>query len=216
MLRFLDPRHAGNSEIVGVGGRLDVPTLLMAYRRGAFPWPMDGMPLCWFSPPQRAVLDFSRLHVPHRLARLRRHSPYTFTLDTAFEQVITACQSVPRSGQSGTWITPAVMRGYGDLHRAGFAHSAEAWDAEGNLVGGLYGVGIDGAFAGESMFHVQPNASKLSLLFLIDHLQARGLTWMDIQMPSPHMEALGAYVIPRDDFLDRLDDARIRNISPFG
>ena len=216
MLRLLDPRRAGNAEIVGVGGSLDVPTLLQAYRAGIFPWPMDGLPLCWFSPPQRAVLDFARLHIPRRLSRLRRHSPLTFTMDRAFDAVIYACQRVPRPGQDGTWITPAVVQGYSDLHRAGFARSVEAWDADGTLVGGLYGVSVGGMFAGESMFHVSPNASKLALLFLVDYLQERGLTWIDIQMLTPHMEALGAHCIPRAAFLDRLDAAHLVNLPLFG
>lgn len=216
MLRLLDPRRAGNAEIVGIGGRLDVSSLLRAYRLGIFPWPMDGLPLCWFCPPERAILDFSRLHVPRRLQQTRRHSPLTFTIDNTFERVIMACQHVPRPGQGGTWITSDIIKAYTDLHHAGFAHSVEAWDENGKLVGGLYGVSVNGSFAGESMFHVQPNASKLALLFLIDYLAERGLTWMDIQMLTPHMAVLGAHLVPRNEFLDKLDAARAVNLRLFG
>ncbi|HEX6622489.1 MAG TPA: leucyl/phenylalanyl-tRNA--protein transferase, partial [Pyrinomonadaceae bacterium] len=114
-----------------------------------------------------------------------------------------ACSTVERAHERGTWITPEVVAGSCDFHRRGDAHSVEAWEGE-ELVGGVYGVDAGGAFAGESMFYLRPNASKLALLFLIDHLQSRGLDWLDIQVMTPHMEALGARLISRDEFLDRL------------
>ncbi len=216
MPHFVPPRQAGDSDIVGVGDDLTAATLRAAYAQGIFPWPIEGYPLLWFCPRQRAVLDFDRLHVPERLARLRRRSPLTFTLDRAFSSVIDACQASPRPGQEGTWITPALRRAYVAFHQAGHAHSVEAWDADGNLTGGLYGVAVGGVFCGESMFHVRPNASKLSLLFLIDHLRARGAAWLDTQVMTPHMEALGAREIPRDEFLGRLEAAHGRGIKLFG
>ncbi len=108
-----------------------------------------------------------------------------------------------------------MLRAYKELHEAGFAHSVEAWDEAGQLAGGLYGVSVDGIFAGESMFHRVPNASKLALLHLVDHLDARGLDWLDIEMMTPHMEALGATLLPRDVFLDRLEAARRRGLELF-
>lgn len=216
MPRFVPPRQAGDSDIVGVGDDLTTAMLRAAYAQGIFPWPIEGYPLLWFCPRQRAVLDFDRLHVPERLARLRRRSPLTFTLDRAFSSVIDACQVSPRPGQEGTWITPALRRAYVAFHQAGYAHSVEAWDAEGNLAGGLYGVAVGGVFCGESMFRVRPNASKLSLLFLIDHLKVRGATWLDTQVMTPHMEVFGARQIPRDAFLDRLEAARGRGLRLFG
>ena len=208
MLHVIDPRRAGDEEVVGIGDDLSVGTLVWAYRSGIFPWPVPGHPLLWFCPPQRAVLDFVRLHVPARLARRRRRAGLSFTIDRDFPAVIAACRRAPRPGQDGTWITPPLLRAYVALHRAGHAHSVEAWDASGCLVGGLYGVSVGGSFAGESMFHLVPDASKLALLHLIDHLQAGGLGWMDIQMMTPHMAALGATLIPRDAFLDRLEAGR--------
>ena len=205
MPNFISPRLAGTAEVVGVGGDLTVQTLLRAYGQGIFPWPVPGYPLLWFCPPQRAVLDFDALHVPKRLARLRRRTSLTFTIDNAFEQVIAACRQASRPAQDGTWITPSMLHAYIALHSARYAHSVEAWNDSGALVGGLYGVYVGGVFSGESMFHQEPNASKLALLFLIDHLRSMGLTWMDIQVITPHLAVLGAHEIPRDLFLDRLE-----------
>ena len=216
MPSFVPPRLAGDAEVVGVGDDLSVAALLDAYAQGIFPWPIPGYPLLWFCPPRRAVLDFDRLHVPDRLARLRRNTALTFTIDRDFDGVIAACRRSPRPGQAATWITPPMVRAYRALHRAGHAHSAEAWDESGLLVGGLYGVAAGGVFSGESMFHSVPNASKLSLLFLIDHLRARGLGWIDIQMMTPHMSALGAHELTRDAFLDRLETEHARSLTLFG
>ncbi len=215
MLRVIDPRQAGDQEVVGVGDDLSVEALAWAYRHGIFPWPMPGRPLLWFCPPQRAVLDFARLHVPRRLARRRRHTDLIVTIDRDFPAVIAACRRAPRPGQDGTWITPPLMRAYVALHQAGYAHSVEAWDDGARLVGGLYGVSVDGHFAGESMFHLVPDASKMALLHLIDHLKARGLDWMDIQMMTPHMAALGATLLPRDAYLDRLELSAAKGLTPF-
>ncbi len=214
-LRFISPRLAGDAEVVGVGDDLSPETLVWAYGQGVFPWPITGYPLLWFCPPQRAVLDFDRLHVPERLARARRHSPLTFTIDKAFDQVIASCRQSPRPGQGGTWITPPMLAAYQTLHRFGYAHSAEAWDAGGELQGGLYGVSVGGVFCGESMFHRVPNASKFALLFLCDALKAQGLSWIDIQVMTPHLAALGATEIPRDEFLDRLAAERRRGLVLF-
>jgi leucyl/phenylalanyl-tRNA--protein transferase len=204
MLRVINPRLAGNNHVVGIGDDLSVATLVWAYRRGIFPWPTPASPILWFCPPERAVLDFTRLHIPRRLSRQRRHGDMTFTVDRDFPAVIAACRGAPRPRQDGTWITAPLLNAYVALHQAGHAHSVEAWDSEGQLVGGLYGVSVDGNFAGESMFHRAPNASKLALLHLAEHLQARGLDWLDIQMMTPHMAALGATPLSRNVFLDRL------------
>ena len=212
---FLPPRLAGENQIVGVGGMLKVDTLLAAYRQGIFPWPMTGQPLLWFCPPERAVLDFDRLRVPERLARLRRNTPLTLTIDRDFPAVIHACRHVRRPEAQGTWITPTMVRAYVQLFHAGYAHSVEVWNDAGELVGGLYGVSVNGAFSGESMFHTVGNASKLALLFLVEHLAARGAAWIDIQQLTPHMKALGAHEIPRPEFLDRLEAAQAADRTLF-
>ncbi len=205
MPHFISPRDAGESDIVGVGGPLTSEALRVAYAAGIFPWPMTGYPLLWFCPHARAVLDFDRLHIPRRLARIRKITNLSFTRDQAFDEVVAACRRTPRSGQSGTWITLEMLRAYQEFHRLGYAHSVEAWDESGLLVGGVYGVLVNGYFSGESMFHLAPNASKLALLFLIDHLAYLGIRWLDCQMLTPHMVALGAHEISRDEFLDRIE-----------
>jgi len=194
-------------DVVAVGDDLRPATLLAAYRRGIFPWPVEGLPLLWFCPVERAVLEFDRVHVPRSLARTRRRSPLRFTFDTDFPAVIRGCAAAPRPGQTGTWITPAMEAAYVQLHRLGHAHSVEAWH-DGRLVAGLYGVDVDGAFAAESMFHRESNASKLAILHLVDHLRARGLDWIDVQVMTPHVARLGARPIPRAEFLARLAATR--------
>jgi leucyl/phenylalanyl-tRNA---protein transferase len=214
VVQFPDPRSASPEGIVAIGGDLEPASLLTAYRQGIFPWPVENLPLLWFSPPERGVLDFAALHVPRSLIRARRRAAFRFTFDAAFARVIRACADTPRPGQQGTWITTDVVRAYIRLHRLGIAHSVEAWEGD-FLVGGLYGVDVDGAFAAESMFYVKPYASKLALLCLVDHLRGRGLDWLDIQTVTPHMERLGARAIPRDDFLDRLQKTRERGLRLF-
>ena len=214
MWRFPDPREATPDGIVAVGGRPEPALLAEAYERGIFPWPVEGYPLLWFSPPERGLLFFDELHVPRSLARERRRTRLTFTIDRAFERVISACASVERAHERGTWITPWMIRGYCEFHRRGRAHSVEAWEGE-ELVGGVYGVDAGGAFAGESMFRLRPNASKLALLFLVEHLRARGLDWLDIQVLTPHMEAIGARLVPREEFLSLLSRTRARGLKLF-
>jgi leucyl/phenylalanyl-tRNA--protein transferase len=171
-------------------------------------------PLAWFSPHPRAILEFDQIHIPRSLKRAQNQGTYQFTLNSAFDQVILSCQKTPRPGQRGTWITEEMQEAYCRLHQMKIAHSAEAWQ-DGKLVGGIYGVNVDGAFAGESMFHHAPNASKLALLFLADHLKSRGLNWMDIQMMTPHLLALGAREISRDEYLLKLSQTRALGLKLF-
>ncbi len=212
--RFPDPRQAGPDGLIAVGGDLRPDTLLAAYRKGIFPWPTPGLPMLWFSPPERGILEFDRLHLSRSLRYARRHSDLTFRIDTAFAEVIGWCARSPRAGQEGTWITPAILQAYIRLHELGVAHCVEAWRGS-RLVGGVYGVDVDGAFAAESMFHRESNASKLALLYLVDHLESRGLDWIDIQVVTPHMEQLGARVIGREEFLSRLAETRRRGLRLF-
>lgn len=215
IIDFPDPRRASVDGIVAVGGVLSTENLLRAYRLGIFPWPIDGLPLPWFCPPRRAILEFTALHIPRSLRHARNRSRLRFTVNRDFPAVIKACAFVPRPEQDGTWITKEIIRSYCELHQSGHAHSVEAWEDDA-LVGGLYGVEADGAFGGESMFYLRPNASKLSLLFLIERLQACGLDWMDVQMMTPHMAALGARLITRDAFLERLAATQTRGLKLFG
>lgn len=212
---FPDPRDTGPEGVVAIGADLRPETLRTAYRQGIFPWPHANLPLLWFCPEDRAILSFDHLHVPESLRKARRRTELRFTLDQDFDGVIEACRRAPRPGQEGTWITHAMQHAYRKLHRMGEAHSVEAWSPEGELVGGLYGVDAAGVFGGESMFHRVPNASKLALLFLVEHLQSRGATFMDIQQLTPHMERLGAEEISRDLFLQCLADEQERQLILF-
>jgi leucyl/phenylalanyl-tRNA--protein transferase len=214
LMDFPDPRAANYGDIVAVGGNLSADNLVNAYRRGIFPWPIENFPLPWFSPRERAIIEFDELHVPPRLARLRRRTPLRFTIDQDFPRVVLNCARVPRPQETGTWITPEMFEAYVALHRHGRAHSVEAWEGD-ELVGGIYGVDAGGAFTGESMFHTRPNASKLALLHLIEHLGARGLDWLDVQVLTPHVERLGAKLVKRAAFLDKLDGALARGLELF-
>jgi leucyl/phenylalanyl-tRNA--protein transferase len=195
-------------DIVSFGNELSVTNLRDAYLRGIFPWHIENMPLPWYCPARRAVLEFSDLHIPRTLEKVRRREHYSFTIDEAFRQVVTECSKSSRAGQKGTWITTEFIDAYERLHQAGMAHSVEVWDAEGALVGGLYGVDAGGVFCGESMFHLLPNTSKLALLFLIDHLRSRNAKWLDIQVMTPHMKTLGAKEISRKEFLRKLKETQ--------
>ena len=200
---FPNPRNA-RGDIIAIGGPLTVETLRDAYRHGIFPWPHDGLPLPWFSPRRRTVIAFDEVHVGRSLRKAAKRNPYRFTIDQKFRTVMKECSAISRPDQDGTWITPEFLAVYGDFHGAGDAHSVEAWSGD-TLVGGLYGIDAGGVFTGESMFHYAPDASKLALLFLIEHLRERGATWIDCQVMTPHMEALGAKEIPRARFLDMLE-----------
>ena len=210
---FPDPRYAP-SDVVALGEDLRVETLREAYRKGIFPWPHDGVSLPWFSPRRRAVIFFDELHVARSLAKAARRAPYTFTIDRAFSAVIHSCARIARPEQDGTWIGQNMIAAYTRFHAAGDAHSVEAWEGD-ELAGGLYGVDAGGVFTGESMYHLRPNASKLALLFLIEHLRSRGATFLDCQVMTPHMEALGAREITRARYLDMLAHAQASGIALF-
>jgi leucyl/phenylalanyl-tRNA--protein transferase len=191
-------------DVVAFGTPLTAENVREAYLKGIFPWFAEGIPLPWHCPERRAILEFAALTIPRSLEKERKRSPFTFTIDRDFATVIHECSLAYRPGQLGTWITPEFEAVYNQLHAEGMAHSIEAWDPAGELVGGLYGIDAGGVFCGESMFYKEPNASKLALLFLIDHLQQHGSTWLDCQVITPHMESLGAIEIPRHQFLSKL------------
>ncbi len=191
-----------------LGGQLTPPWLLEAYCRGIFPWPIvwgDEEILAWFSPNPRTILEFEGLHVSRRLKRRMRSGCWRITIDRAFPQVMAAC-AAPRSPDTGTWITREMEAAYTRLHDLGWAHSVEVWDGS-RLVGGLYGVAIGGFFAGESMFHRQRDASKAALVALVERLQQRGFTLLDVQQSTPHLVRMGATEIARPQFLRRLREA---------
>lgn len=203
------------ADIIGFGGDLSIENLREAYSKGIFPWYIEGLPLPWFCPQNRAILEFDELHIPKSLRKEWKKTDLTFTIDADFEGVIKSCAKTKRAHEAGTWITPDFIKSYKILHEAGDAHSVEVWDKDKKLVGGLYGVDASGVFCGESMFYKRSNASKFALLFLIEHLKSRGATWLDTQVMTPHFEKLGAKEISRDAFLDKLEQTQSLNLQIF-
>jgi leucyl/phenylalanyl-tRNA---protein transferase len=201
-----DPQHADEDGVVGVGADLAPGTLVDAYRRGMFPWPHPGVPLPWFSPDPRGVLETDRVHVSRSLRRRLRGAGWTTTVDTAFRAVVSGCAADRGDGQ-GSWITSGMARAYTRLHELGWAHSLEVWDDD-RLVGGVYGVQVGGVFTGESMFHRASDASKVALLDLVTRFAAAGGRLVDVQLTTPHLRSLGARDLPRDRFLEVLAGAR--------
>jgi len=204
-LVFPDPELSDPSGLLAVGGDLRPERLLLAYSLGIFPWYAEGQPILWHSPDPRAVLLPGDLHVSRSLARTLRRGTYEVRLDTAFEAVIDACARSPRPGGPGTWITPAMREAYVRLHRLGFAHSAEAWSADGRLAGGIYGVALGAVFFGESMFTRGRDGSKVALATLVRQLERWGFALVDCQVRSAHLERLGAVSWPRQRFLAALE-----------
>jgi leucyl/phenylalanyl-tRNA--protein transferase len=190
--------------LLAIGGDLSPARLLTAYRRGIFPWYNEGEPILWWSPNPRLVLFPEHLKVSRSLAKRLRNGGFSVTLNQAFASVIRSCAHTPREGQNGTWITPAMERAYLQLRAIGRAHSVECWH-ENRLVGGLYGVAIGRVFFGESMFSHLPDASKVAFARAVRHLQAHGYELIDCQVHTPHLESLGAMMIPRSEFKKLLD-----------
>ncbi len=202
------------ADIISFGGKITMENLQKAYHNGIFPWYIEGFPLPWFCPKRRAVLEFDELHVPRSLRKDYQNTKFTFTINRDFRGVIEKCSKIKRAGEAGTWITAEFINAYTEFHLAGRAHSVEVWRGE-EMVGGLYGVDADGVFCGESMFHLEPNASKMALLHLVAHLKSRGATWLDIQVMTPHFEVLGAKEISRCQFLDKLAETQKQDLRLF-
>lgn len=197
-----DMALASPNGLLAAGGRLSPDWLLTAYARGIFPWFNEGEPVLWWSPAPRMVLEPGGMHLPRSLGKVYRRRPVHLSANRAFASVIEACQE-PRQGQPGTWITEDMRRAYLALHRMGWAHSFEAWQ-EDELIGGLYGIGIDTVFYGESMFSRRPNASKFAFLALSEWAREVRLTMIDCQVYNEHLDRLGAYEIDRNTFEGRL------------
>jgi leucyl/phenylalanyl-tRNA---protein transferase len=208
--RFPDPAVADADGLLGVGADLGPDTLVHAYRAGVFPWPHEGMPLPWFSPDPRGVLEPGAVVVRRSLRRRLRSCGWETTVDAAFGAVTAACARRPGEG---TWITTTMRAAYERLHALGWAHSLEVWDGD-ELVGGLYGVQCGGVFTGESMFHDRADASKVALVDLCERLTTAGGTVVDVQLTTPHLATMGARDTARAEFLGLLaavrdDDVRL-------
>jgi leucyl/phenylalanyl-tRNA--protein transferase len=206
-LRFR-PEAADEHGLVAIGGDLRPETLLDAYRHGVFPWFDEMTPICWWSPDPRTVLPLDGLHVSRRLARTLRSGRFTVSVNRDFAAVIRGCTE----RAEGTWITSEMVTAYERLHALGHAHSVEVWQ-DGALAGGLYGVAVGGLFAGESMFHRRTDASKVALAALVGRLRERGFVLFDVQMTTPHLLRMGAIEIPRAEYLERLREAVVLDVT---
>lgn len=198
---FPNPENSDKQGLLAYGGDLSPPRLLAAYRQGIFPWFEPGRPILWWSPNPRLLLfphDFKMT----RSLQQRLKQAYRITIDENFSDVIRACASVDtRSGN--TWITGDMEQAYSELHQLGFAHSLEVWH-EDELVGGLYGISLGRAFFGESMFHYERDASKIALYALCQTLIEWDFDFIDCQLPTAHLQRLGAKIVSRPEFLHRL------------
>ncbi|CAN5870994.1 MAG: leucyl/phenylalanyl-tRNA--protein transferase [Actinomycetota bacterium] len=198
--RFPAPGQAPADGPLAWGNDLRVATLLDAYRHGIFPWPVADGTVYWWSPDPRALIPLDGVHVSRSLRRMLRSPQLRCTRDAAFPAVVTACAT---GRDTGTWIVPQLIDAYRRLHAAGFAHSVEVWSGP-QLIGGVFGIAVGGAFTGESMFHRRPDASKVALFSLAAHLRDRGFALLDAQLPTEHLTSMGAVAVPRAAFLRRL------------
>jgi len=202
-LYFPDTSEADEDGLLAVGGDLSADRLLLAYRKGIFPWYNDGQPILWWFPNPRFVLFPDELKVSKSMRSVYNKNTFHFSIDTAFEKVIRSCKKVSRKEQEGTWITDELEEAYIHLHKLGYAHSAETWK-DGELVGGLYGVLLGKIFFGESMFSKETNASKFAMINYVSALKEQGVQLIDCQVHTQHLESLGARMISKSVFSEIL------------
>lgn len=200
---FPDPNACDARGLVAAGGELSPDWLLSAYAHGIFPWYDEGLPILWWSPDPRTLIDPSSLHVSRSMRRFIRTTSFSLSFNRCFTRVMA---EAARERDGGTWILPEMVDAYTRLHALGHAHSVEVWD-RGELVGGLYGVQCGALFAAESMFHRATNASKLALIASVESLFDAGIRLFDVQFTTPHLSSLGAFEIPRREYLKRAHDA---------
>ena len=203
MIQFPQPIVSDENGIVAVGGELTVENVVWAYSLGIFPWPHGNLPLLWFCPIERGVLNFDSFKIPESVKKELRKKNFRMSYNQAFDAVIDGCAQQKRQGQKGTWITPAMKKTYRKLHELGYAQSVECWNGD-DLVGGLYGVYIQNVFSGESMFFKESGASKACLIALVNKLKSLGHEWFDIQMVTPVLALFGGESMDRETFLEVL------------
>jgi leucyl/phenylalanyl-tRNA--protein transferase len=212
--KFPPVEEAQPDGLLAVGGDLEVPSLLAAYKSGIFPWPPDDDILLWFAPPKRALIFLSDFHISKSTAKHLRRAEYSFAINENFSAVIEECRRGQTRPELGTWITPSMILAYKEMHRQGHCHSIECYYKK-ELVGGVYGVAIGGYFAAESMFYLQSNASKLALHHLVQYLAAKDVKWFDCQVINPFLASIGATEVPRKNFMSLLSEALTKNLTLF-
>lgn len=196
-LEFPHPSYAEEDGLLAVGGDLSADRLLLAYCNGIFPWFSDDSPILWYAPDPRFVIYPSKIKISKSMAGILRKKTFSFSIDRSFKEVIQHCAAINRKDQAGTWITQDMIDAYRKLAELGYAHSVEVWQ-DGSLVGGLYGVLINGVFCGESMFSKVPNASKAALIFLAQEIDLR---LIDCQFHTAHLESMGGEYLSLTDYL---------------
>lgn len=213
------PHDSPAPGLLAWGGNLSLERLKLAYAEGIFPWFSVEDPILWWSPDPRMVLYPGQFKLSRSLRKTLRRFLHTagceIRINTAFRKVMTACASVERPGQDGTWIVPDIIDAYTCFHEHGYAHSFETW-INGTLAGGLYGVALGGMFYGESMFAHQTDASKLALCGLIAYARFHGIKLIDCQQKTAHLASLGGGSIPRAQFVQEMKQAQQQPCAPWG
>jgi leucyl/phenylalanyl-tRNA--protein transferase len=197
VIMFPDPALADDDGLLAIGGDLSEERLKLAYSNGIFPWYSEGEAILWYSPHERCVIFPERIKVSNSMEQVFKRNLFAITMDRDFESVILNCAGIPRKDQDGTWITGDMQQAYINLHEKGIARSVEIWK-EDKLVGGLYGLHVNDVFCGESMFSLEPNASKAALIWLCT---AGNFTLIDCQLPNPHLISMGAEMISREKYI---------------
>lgn len=207
---FPDPHFGPKDEPIAIGLNLKPTLMLKAYRRGLFAWSVN--PVGWWSPDPRAIFETDGFHVSKSLRKKIKRSPFRVTMDRDFWGVMKGC-ALPRAFHERTWVTREFMDAFWELHRAGYAHSVECW-SEDTLVGGVFGVAVNGFFSAETMFSRATDGSKIALYYLLETVRAAGFTLFDIQILTPHTASLGAIEISRWQYLKRLHSALEQPVEP--
>ena len=206
ILAFPKPHLADEDGLLAVGGDLSQERLLLAYRLGIFPWFLEGEPYLWWSPDPRLVLYPEELTLSKSLKKTIKKKPFQITFDSAFDHIIQSCARTRLKKNEDTWIGQEMIDAYCKLHESGYAHSVEAW-CKGSLEGGLYGVSLGKCFFGESMFSNKSNASKIAFVHLVEYLKKESYMMIDCQVTTAHLKKFGAREIPRELFLQQLEEA---------
>lgn len=207
MIKFPPVDQANEDGLLAVGGSIDAPSLIEAYKRGIFPWPISyDLPVTWFSPDPRGIIFLDQFHQPSSVRKFFKNHPYQLKFNTRFSEVIAQCALVRMQNNETTWITPELIYGYVELYQKKLAYSVECFDGD-QLIAGLYGVCIGEIISAESMFFKVSNTSKLCLTYLLLQLQRQGIKWVDTQMVSPTVALFGGKYIDRKQYIELLNHA---------